>query len=373
MSKLTEMDYNKIFGPEVMASLKGKSGEELKKLAGKDLRRSMSTLLPAITQAENGHRPQLEKAAVELVKELYPIIDEYGIEIEARIIPMGDKMSLKNLKDKWDKLQEADESDDEESDEEQEMKRRLSNALQQGASLRGTYGFLFFKKHLDDIEGLAPGIKNDYKNAMDAVFGAYDDDNGIAYMISHYQQNPEAQRAGESRAIEKNGKITIQAWGINFPVLVHEIIKGLKAVTIGWSGYSSASKEKNQTVINKVDKLSNEPEDLRYGKFLADALSNIYYESDIDDLRVRDSFETEVSKLRFKELKELLSNAVLNKLTPSQKSWINSTLKDLESQWKQYDSDSSIYSNSPDNESLDEIKRMQKLAGVKEIQINKET
>ena len=38
MHKLTEADYNKIFGPEVMASLKGKSGEELKKLANQDLR-----------------------------------------------------------------------------------------------------------------------------------------------------------------------------------------------------------------------------------------------------------------------------------------------------------------------------------------------
>jgi hypothetical protein len=267
-------------------------------------------------------------------------------------------------------LQEADEYEDEESDEEQEMKRRLSNALQQGASLRGTYGFLFFKKHLDDIEGLAPGITDDYKNAMNVIFGSYDDDNGIAYMMSHYQQNPEAQRAGESRAIEKNGSLVIQAWGINFPVLVHEIIKGLKSITIGWSGYSSSSKEKNQAVVNKVDKLENEPEDLRWGKFLADALSNIYYESDIDDLRVRDSFETEVAKLRFKELKELLSNAVLNKLTSSQKSWINNTLKDLEAQWKKYDSESSIYTNFPDDEGLDEVKRMQKLAGINEIKIN---
>lgn len=377
MRKLTEVDYNKIFGPEVMASLKGKSGEELKKLANQNLRGSMRNLLPAITKAEEGHRPQLEKAAVELVKELYPIIDEYGIKIEAHIVPFGDTRSLKNLKDKWDSLQEADEYEDEESDEEQEMKRRLSNALQQGASLRGTYGFLFFKKHLDDIEGLAPGITDDYKNAMNAIFGSYDDDNGIAYMMSHYQQNPEAQRAGESRAIEKNGELVIQAWGINFPVLVHEIIKGLKSITIGWPGYSSSSKEKNQAVVNKVDKLENEPEDLRWGKFLADALSNIYYESDIDDLRVRDSFETEVAKLRFKELKELLSNAVLNKLTSSQKSWINNTLKELEAQWKKYDSESSIYNQFPDNDEEDilnennkKFQRMQQLAGVKEIKIN---
>lgn len=346
MRKLTEVDYNKIFGPEVMAALKGKSGESLKKLAGnKNLRQEMGALLPAITQAEEGHRAQLEKAAVDLVKELYPIVDEYGIQIEAHIIPMGDRRALKNLKDQWGNLQEEITPEEEESDEEQEMKRRLSNALQQGGSLRGAYGFLFFKQHLDFIEQEAPGIIDNYKNAMDAIFGAYDDDNGVAFMMNHYQQNPEAQRAGESKATEKNGKITIQAWGINFPVLVHEIIKGLRAITIGWSGYASTSKEKNQAVVNKIDKISNEPEDLRWGKFLTDALANMYNESGIDDTRVRDQFETKVAELRFKDLKELLSNAILNKLTSTQKSWIKNTLSELEAQWKEYDSESAMYSD----------------------------
>jgi hypothetical protein len=355
MRRLTEADYNKMFDPEVMAALKGKSAESLKKLIGnKDLGRAMRELLPYINRAEEGHRPKLEKAAVELVKELYPIIDEYDIQIEAHIIPMGDTASVKDLKDQWKNLQEDNNSEEEESDDEQEMKRRLSNALQQGASLRGTYGFLFFRQHLDDIEGLDPGIIDKYKEAMDAVFGTYDDDNSVAFMMNYYQQNPEAQKAGESRAIEKNGKITIQAWGINFPTLVHEIIKGLKAITIGWAGHSSLSKEKNQAVVNKIDKISNEPEDLRWGKFLTDALDNIYNESDVNDLRVKSNFETKVAELRFKDLKELLSNAILNKLTSSQKSWINNTLHELEAQWKEYGSESAMYSDD-DEDNEDDI------------------
>ena len=63
----------------------------------------------------------------------------------------------------------------------------------------------------------------------------------------------------------------------------------------------------------------------------------------------------------------------MNKLTLSQKSWINNTLKDLEAQWKKYDSESSIYKQFPDDEEDDnaltehnkQLQRMQKLAGVK--------
>jgi hypothetical protein len=358
MRKLTEVDYNKMFGPEVMSFLKGKSAESLKKLVGnKDIRQSMRTLLPYITDAENGHRPALEKAAVALVKELYPEIEEYDIQIEARIIPMGDTASVKDLKDQWKNLQEAfgDPSEEEESNEEQEMKRDLVNGLQAGASLNGTYGFLFFRQHLDDIEKFDSSIIDKYKEAMDVVFGAYDDDNGVAFMMNHYQQNPEAQKAGESRAIEKNGKITIQAWGINFPTLVHEIIKGLKSITLGWPGYASKSKEKNQAVVNKVDKLHNEPEALRWGKFLTGALDNIYNESDINDARVKNSFETEVVKLSYKDLISLLSNALLDKLTPAQKRWIDETLTELAAQWREYSAEKAMSSDDEDEDNNDDM------------------
>jgi hypothetical protein len=351
MRRLTEVDYNKMFGPEVMASLKGKSAKSLKKLVGnKNISQAMNTLLPYINQAENGHRPALEKAAVALVKELYPVIDEYDIQIDARIIPMGNTAAVRDLKNQWKNLQEDNDPEEEESDEEQEMKRDLINGLKAGTSLKGTYGFLFFRQHLDDIEGFDPNIIDKYKEAMDIVFGTYDDDNAVAFMMNYYQQNPEAQKAGESKAIEKNGKITIQAWGINFPTLVHEIIKGLKFITIGWPGYASKSKEKNQAVVNKVDKLYNEPEALRWGKFLAEALDKLYNESDINDSRVKESFETEVAKLKYKELVSLLSNALLDKLTPSQKSWVNNTLSELNAQWKEYSSEKSMYDMSKEDE-----------------------
>jgi hypothetical protein len=351
----TPSEYEEIFGKDFMANLATKSGESLAKLKqslgdeNKDLQTHQDELLATLTAAEEGYTSKLEKAAVALVKELYPLIDEYGIEIDAHIVPfrgnVGTYTNAYNaVMNKFKNIQEVfgDKGGEEESDREQEMKRRILNSLQHAEALRGAYGFLFFTKHLDDIDGLAPGIIDNYKKALDATFAAYDDDKGVAQMMNFYGNNPNALKGGESRAIKRNGKTIIQAVAMNFPMLVHEIIKGYESINIGWKGRSSKSKEKNQAIINKVDKITNEPEDIRWGKFLMDGLKNLYIESNINDPRVGHAFEQEIAKLKYPDLKSLIINAVEKKITPEQKKWIDSTLIELESRWKQYDKEKSL-------------------------------
>ncbi len=64
MGRLLEVDYEKIFSPKTMSTLKGKSGESLRSMLGnKSLMQSMmrsSALLQEITQAEDGYRDELE-------------------------------------------------------------------------------------------------------------------------------------------------------------------------------------------------------------------------------------------------------------------------------------------------------------------------
>ncbi len=360
-SKKTPSEHEKILGKDVMDILAVKSKEELtrlKKSLGdekKDLMTHQSELIGAITAAEEGQHRKLEQAAINLVKEMYPLIDEYGIEIDAHIVPLKSmdaaglrayEVAYKAIKDKFNNVQEAfgDPSDEEESDEEQEMKRRISNSLQQGGSATGAYGFLFYTQHLNDIKKTAPGIIDNYKKVLNATFGGYDSDAGVAQMINTYANAPQTLKGGESKAVKRNGKIVIQAVALNFPFLVHEIIKGYKSINIGWKAYASKDKQKNQAVVNKVDKLTNEPEDVRWGRYLATALDSIYIESDIDDPRVRDSFEQEVAKLSTKDLISLLQNSVKKTITSQQQAWIDGKFKDLQAQWRQYGSDKALRS-----------------------------
>jgi len=110
-------------------------------------------------------------------------------------------------------------------------------------------------------------------------------------------------------------------------MLVHEIVKGLYEI-VGTEGFGP-DKEKNQAIIGAVDKLSNEPRDFQYGKFIYDAISDIYNDSNINDPRVRELLFTEIYKLSEDEFIEFIENAINSALTPAQKKWASDTMRDI--------------------------------------------
>jgi hypothetical protein len=126
---------------------------------------------------------------------------------------------------------------------------------------------------------------------------------------------------------EQEEQFVIKAAALCFPMLVHEIIKGLYEI-MGTEGFGR-DKEQNKAIVGAVDKLSNEPRDLQYGKFIFDALLDIYKESGINDDRVRDLFFTEVYKLTDDEFFPFIENAINNKLMPLQKKWAKDTMSDI--------------------------------------------
>jgi hypothetical protein len=110
-------------------------------------------------------------------------------------------------------------------------------------------------------------------------------------------------------------------------MLVHEIVKGLYEI-VGTEGFGS-DKEKNQAIVGAVDKLSNEPRDLQYGKFIYDSISKIYNDSNVDDPRVRELFFAELYKTPDDEFFPFIENALNDELKPLQKKWAADTMKDI--------------------------------------------
>ena len=149
-------------------------------------------------------------------------------------------------------------------------------------------------------------------------------------------QNQKMQ-GGESEMVydEDNDQFVIKARAICFPMLVHEIVKGLYEI-VGTEGFGP-DKEKNKAIVKAVDKLSNEPNDLRFGKFIYDAISKLYNESNIDDARVRELFFASLYKLSDDEFFPFVENAINNELTPEQKRWAAGEMKDIEKDLKKDD------------------------------------
>ena len=329
MANLLEVEYEKIFSPKTMTALKGKSGESLRQMLGnKDLMQTLmrsQALLGEIIQAEDGYRDELEMVAAQMVTDAYPIIDYANIKIDGKIVGLGDldipqggggEVSIDNTPPEAEKA-----------------KRRIINGITQGASIRGAFGFMLFKEYLDQ---LSPELVEKYNEILKLAFGIYDDENAIAMMLAALAQGQKMQ-GGESEMEydEENEQFVIKARAICFPMLVHEIVKGLYEI-VGTEGFG-ADKEKNQAIVGAVDKLSNEPNDLRFGKFFYDAISKLYNESDIEDARVRELFFAEVYKLGEDEFFPFVENAVNDELTNDQKQWAVNTMKDIERDLKKDD------------------------------------
>jgi hypothetical protein len=325
MGRLVEVDYEKIFSPKTMTALKGKSGESLRQMLGnKNLMQTLvksKAVLDEIIQAEDGYRDELEMVAAQMVTDAYPIIDYANIKIDAKIVDMGD-LNIQQPPPNEDPTSPDFGEDDPEK---LKAKRRIINGITQGASIRGAFGFMLFREYLDQ---LSPDLVNKYSDILKLAFGIYDDENAIAMMLAAIEQNQKMQ-GGESEMEydEENEQFVIKAKAICYPMLVHEIVKGLYEI-VGTEGFG-ADKEKNQAIVGAVDKLSNEPRDLQYGKFIYDAISKIYNESNIDDARVRELFFAEVYKLIDDEFFPFIENAINDELKPLQKKWAIDTMRDI--------------------------------------------
>ena len=321
--KLLEVDYEKIFSPDTMAALKGKSGESLRQMVGnKPLMQTMlrsKEVLDQIIAAEEGYRDELEMVATQMVTDAYPIIDYANIKIIASI---GNDMDIEMNPNNEDPATPDFGEDDPEK---MKAKRRIINGITQGASVRGAFGFMLFREYLDQIN---PELVGKYNEILKLVFGIYDDENAIAMMLAAISQGAKMQ-GGESEMEydDENDQFIIKAQAMCFPMLVHEIVKGLYEI-VGTEGFGS-DKEKNQAIVNAVDKVSNEPEDLRYGKFIYDAINNLYVNAGIDDPRVRELLFAEVYKLEDDDFFPFVENAVNDALTNTQKLWATNTMRDI--------------------------------------------
>ena len=338
MKSLYEVEYKDIFSPKTLQALKGKSGESYKQLIGNkslmQAMRSSQELMQQIIRAEYEYRDELEQVAIQMVTDAYPIIDYANIKIEAKIVDVG-SLDLGTQEDEEGEMENPASPDFGMDDPEKlKAKRRIINGITQGASIRGAFGFMLFKEYLDAIN---PQLVEKYNQILKMAFGIYDNDDAIAMMLAALEQKMNMQ-GGESEMEydDETGQFIIKAQAVCFPMLVHEIVKGLYEI-VGTSGFG-ADKVKNQAIVGAVDTLENEPEDLRYGKFIYDAITKLYNDNtEVNDPRIRELFFTEIYKMDDSEFFDFIENAINNELTPDQVRWARNAMKDIESDLKKDD------------------------------------
>ena len=186
--------------------------------------------LQNIVRTEAAHREELEQLAIDVVKQEMKIPDD-AFQYDVKIVGIGE-MDMEGM----NRDQEQQEPENDEAGVENEVeiaqnlehldlekaKRRLINSIIQGSAMKGYYMYHNVAERLAEITGSETLIR-DYGIMMsinDTMYWQMPDEQMNMAMDS-------SSMAGQEEVDRNTEPPTIKARGINFPVLVHEIVKGV--------------------------------------------------------------------------------------------------------------------------------------------------
>ena len=243
-----------------------------------------------IVQAELNHREELERLAVELVmKEMG--IPEGSIEFDAKIIGMGevDTDDFNRDENNEENPEEVDIDSDIDLEVEvnlfnelqgldvEKAKRRLINSIIQGASNKGHYMYHLAPEKIAEITG--------NRNLID-MYGIMMSINDLSYWQLSDETIKQMGNSGAGKEQvegpeDEDGVAKVVARGINFPVLVHELIKGVLEL------FAIQGRPEDEDAYDEVesseDTLEKEMWDLRLGPAIWDRLRNQFPEDILID------------------------------------------------------------------------------------------
>jgi hypothetical protein len=334
----------------------------------------MMRKLPNIMNIESRHKDELEQLAIEAALEESEVPSDW-YEIEAILGPgintSDFRMKPEDKKDKEDDEEEdeleipsfdIDDLTDEEIFELEKHKRNIINALIQGAAKKGHYIFQKpdIKAKLDEID---PSLYNDYLGIMAINDFLYFSMEQMIEMMSQSGQgvagkvklkdNDEEESDDESG--EEKPDTVIEAQGLIFPILCHEIIKGLEEAK-GRHGLPK-DPELAQKVMGQTDTLENEPMQLRIGPEIVErirfSLPDEIYEPENKGLI--NWFHTVLYQIEAQEFLEIIGNAISedSSKVSKAKSRFNEIMKEamrLKEEFEDYKEDEGFDSDDEDED-----------------------
>jgi hypothetical protein len=248
----------------------------------------MMRKLPNIMRIEGAHREEL----IELAKEASlseAEVPEGWYQIEASLgMPDANNFRFEPEDEDEDEEEKPEEMKfpsfdvedltDEEILELEKHKRNIINAIIQGAAKKGHY--LFQKPEIKSrLDAIDPSLYRDYLGIMainDFLYFSMEQmiemmsqtGQGVAGKVELGDADDEGEDEGGEGEYQPDTKIT--ATGLIFPILCHEIIKGLEEA----KGRYGLPKEPGlrQKVQGQTDVLSNEPMQLRVGPEIVEKL-----------------------------------------------------------------------------------------------------
>ena len=253
----------------------------------------MSQGLMGALRKESRHKEELQDLAIKLVSEEYNI-PEGAVDFEAEITghpQMGGKEIRKTgiQMKKGEKNKRPPQGKSAEELKPKVTKRRLMNAMIHGAARKGQN---LFHAASDELRRIDPTLVQDYSKLMagnDFMYWALDD----ATIESEGQSGTHAAQVRvypHGNPPREGSKPKIEAQGMTFPLLLHELTKGVLELISQWGRESD--KETREYVEDQTDNLESETMDIRLGVKVWDKLLETM---DVDALPYKAQIFTELS------------------------------------------------------------------------------
>jgi hypothetical protein len=318
---------------------------------------SAMKLFPKIASIEQGHNEFLEKLAVDLVVKEMAIPDgalQFDAKLESSMMSAAEGMRGESEEPSPDEIKDAFGGANENADEleafmdameqfdQQKAKRRFINALIGGASKKGHYMYQLVGEELNRLHPELVRLYGMSQSILDHLYWIYPES-----MSSAMAAGGEGQ-AGQSEIDTETDPPTVKARGITFPILIHELVKGVFEV-LGTHGLPDDPRQA-EMVIASQDTVPAEIWDLRLGPVFWEMFTDAYP----DDL-----FDNETKYLQnylFQRFSSLtpekffkLTKFILSK-NPKGKQVLQIMVDEIVEELKQQDRDSMFGSNDADEE-----------------------
>jgi hypothetical protein len=224
----------------------------------------ITSLMMNLPRLENSKRAQLEELAINTFFKLRPwiksLIDQNKIKLDAKLgQSMGGRRKPQTISTAT--IQKAKEKDPD--FEEKIKKRNFTNARTQGKAWLDGFGAI--KKIESEIKSIDPSLYDAYSKFVSGVSKFY-------WENSEMLENMASSGAGRIAycdvypSNEEPGVWVIEARAPNFPLLIHELIKGAEYYESLFS--LPKDKELGDTIMNIADTHKHEIQNMNYGRFL---------------------------------------------------------------------------------------------------------
>ncbi len=245
---------------------------------------------------ESKHTKALEKLAEQMIRDEYDMSKDV-VEIHCELTPNINMEGTKKNPKPMSTTTQFKNHEEMVSANEEVYKRRFLNAMTQGAAKKVNHMFHMVDDELTDMD---PRLPNKYSKMMSAADYTY-------YMAHDLGEGTTGGIVRVQFPTKDDPKAIIYAQAMVFPVLIHELVKGVMEL-LSAHGLPK-NKRIGEYVINKADFLQAELWDMRLGPGLWERFTKLI---EPDDFELKHHIYSELAALPVREFNQKMREIMAN-------------------------------------------------------------